>query len=149
MNEHGLLKATEATLAASEYVARKLNDYNISHLFLMRQLANLEKTPIAHLAGDAVLFHFRKIFKGQIVGNSGISIEHANRLIAENVVDAVAFGRDYIANPDLVERIRLGAPLNQQRPEGYYGDSAEGFTDYPELSDDGRNFYESDETREE
>jgi 2,4-dienoyl-CoA reductase-like NADH-dependent reductase (Old Yellow Enzyme family) len=47
-------------------------------------------------------------YKGQIVGNSGISIEQA-RLIAESVVDAVAFGRDYIANPDLVERIRLGA----------------------------------------
>jgi N-ethylmaleimide reductase len=83
MNEHGLLKATETTLAASEYVANKLNDYNISHLFVMQQLANLEKTPIAHMAGDAVLHHFRKIFKGQIVGNSGISIEQANRIIAD------------------------------------------------------------------
>ena len=133
MNEHGLLKATETTLEASEYVANKLNDYNISHLFLMQQLANLEKTPIAHMAGDAVLHHFRKVFKGQIDGNSGISIEQANRLIAENVVDAVAFGRDYIANPDLVERIRLGAALNEQHPEGFYGDSPEGFTDYPVL----------------
>ena len=133
MNEHGLLKATETTLETSEYVANKLNDYNISHLFLMQQLTNLEKTPIAHMAGDAVLHHFRKIFKGQIVGNSGISIEQANRLIAQNVVDAVAFGRDYIANPDLVERIRLGAALNEQRPEGFYGDSPEGFTDYPVL----------------
>ncbi len=134
MNEHGLLRATETTLEASEYVAKKLNDYNISHLNVMQQLTNIEKTPIAHMAGDAVLHHFRKIFKGQIVGNSGISIEQANRLIADNVVDAVAFGRDYIANPDLIERIRLGAPLNEQRPEGFYGDSAEGFTDYPVLS---------------
>ncbi len=138
MNEHGLLKATETTLEASEYVAKNLNDYNISHLFLMRQLTNLEKTPIAHVAGDALLHHFRKIFNGQIVGNSGISIEQANRLIAGNVVDAVAFGRDFIANPDLVERIRSGAPLNEQRPEGYYGDSPEGFTDYPTLSEKSR-----------
>jgi N-ethylmaleimide reductase len=134
MNEHGLLKATETTLEASEYVAKKLNDYNISHLFLMQQLTSLERTPIAHMAGDAVLHHFRKIFKGQIVGNSGISIEQANRLIAEKVVDAVAFGRDYIANPDLVERIRLGAPLNEQRPEFYYGDLPDGYTDYPVFS---------------
>ncbi len=134
MNEHGLLRATDTTLEASEYVAKKLNDYNISHLIVMQQLTNIEKTPIAHMAGAAVLHHFRKIFKGQIVGNSGISIKQANRLIAENVVDAVAFGRDYIANPDLVERIRLGAPLNEQRPEGFYGDSPEGFTDYPALS---------------
>jgi len=58
----------------------------------MQQLTNIEKTPIAPMAGDAVLHLFRKIFKGQIVGNSGISIEQANRLIAESVVDAVAFG---------------------------------------------------------
>jgi N-ethylmaleimide reductase len=112
-----------------------LNDYNVSHLFLMRQLTSLENTPIAHLAGDALLHHFRKIFKGQIIGNSGISIDNANRLIAENAVDAVAFGRDFIANPDLVDRIRLGAPPNEQRPEGYYGDSLEGFTDYPALAE--------------
>jgi N-ethylmaleimide reductase len=135
MNEHGLVKATETTLEASEYVAKKLNDYNISHLFVMQQLTSLENTPIAPMAGDAVLHHFRKIFKGQIVGNSGVSIEQANRLIADKVVDAVAFGRDYIANPDLVERIRLGAPLNAQRPEFFYGDSAEGFTDYSVLSE--------------
>src|SRR5271170_6236757 len=134
MNEHGLLRATDTTLEASEYVAKKLNDYNISHLIVMQQLTNIEKTPIAHMAGDAVLHHFRKIFKGKIVGNSGISIEQAHRLIAENVVDAVAFGRDYIANPDLVERIRLGAPLNEQRPDGFYGDSPEGYTDYPVLN---------------
>lgn len=134
MNEHGLLRATETTLEASEYVANKLNDYNISHLFLMQQLTNIEKTPIVHMAGDAVLHHFREIFKGQIVGNSGISIEQANRLIAESVVDAVAFGRDYIANPDLVERIRLGARLNEQRPEFFYGDTPDGFIDYPVWS---------------
>jgi N-ethylmaleimide reductase len=98
-------------------------------------LTSLEKTPIAHLAGDAVLHHFRKIFKGHIVGNSGISIAQASRLIAENVVDAVAFGRDFIANPDIVDRIRSGAPLNEPRPEGFYGDSPQGFTDYPVLSD--------------
>jgi len=135
MNEHGLLQSTQTTLEMSAYVAKKLNEYNISHLFLMRQLINLEKTPIAHMAGDAVLYHFRKIFKGQIIGNSGISIEQANRLIAENVVDAVAFGRDYIANPDLVERIRLNAPLNEQRSEHFYGDSSHGYTDYPVLQE--------------
>lgn len=46
----------------------------------------------------------------------------------------IAFGRDFIANPDLVERIRLGAPMNEQRPEGYYGESATGYTDYPFLN---------------
>jgi N-ethylmaleimide reductase len=48
--------------------------------------------------------------------------------------DLIAFGREYIANPDLVERIRLNAPLNEQRPEGYYGSSHVGYTDYPFLT---------------
>jgi N-ethylmaleimide reductase len=48
--------------------------------------------------------------------------------------DFVAFGREYIANPDLVERIRLHSPLNEQRPEGYYGATAFGDTDYPILT---------------
>jgi N-ethylmaleimide reductase len=50
------------------------------------------------------------------------------------VGDLIAFGREYIANPDLVERIRLNAPLNEQRPEGYYGSSHVGYTDYPSLT---------------
>jgi 2,4-dienoyl-CoA reductase-like NADH-dependent reductase (Old Yellow Enzyme family) len=48
--------------------------------------------------------------------------------------DLIACGRGYIANPDLVERIRLSAPLNEPRPEGYYGSSHVGYTDYPSLT---------------
>ena len=47
--------------------------------------------------------------------------------------DLIAFGRDYIANPDLAERIRLDAPLNEPRPEYFYGTTATGYTDYPPL----------------
>ena len=54
------------------------------------------------------------------------------RLRAQTLV--VAFGRPYIANPDLVERIASGAPLNQGRPEVYYGSSPIGYTDYPLLT---------------
>ena len=66
--------------------------------------------------------------------NVGITPAHANGLISAGLGDLVAFGREYIANPDLVERIRLHAPLNEQRPEGYYGETAFGYTDYPFLS---------------
>ena len=100
----------------------------------MRQMADLSKTPIAALAGDAVIHHFRKIYHGQMILNVGITPEHANDLISAGLGDFVAFGREYIANPDLVERIQLHAPLNEQRPEGYYGETAFGYTDYPFLS---------------
>jgi N-ethylmaleimide reductase len=46
----------------------------------------------------------------------------------------IAFGREYIANPDLLERIRTGSELNPQRPEGYYGATADGYTDYPTIN---------------
>jgi len=130
----GLFKAVESTLPTTEYVYERLNTYNLSHIFLMRQLADLSGTPIAALAGDAVIHHFRKIYHGQLILNVGISRDHANELVAAGLGDFVAFGREYIANPDLVERIRLRAPLNKQRPEGYYGATAFGYTDYPFLT---------------
>jgi N-ethylmaleimide reductase len=133
MNELGLFKAVESTLPTSEYVYEKLNAYNLSHVFLMRQLADLSGTPIAALAGDAVVHHFPKVYHGRLILNVGISREHATELIAAGLGDFVAFGREYIANPDLVERISLHAPLNEQRPEGYYGATAFGYTDYPFL----------------
>ena len=58
----------------------------------------------------------------------------AARLIAEGAGDLIAFGRDHIANPDLAERIRLNAPLNEPRPEYFYGSTVRGYTDYPPLS---------------
>jgi N-ethylmaleimide reductase len=57
----------------------------------------------------------------------------ATRLISEGAGDLIAFGRDYIANPDLAERIRLDAPLNDPRPEYFYGNTTTGYTDYPTL----------------
>ena len=49
--------------------------------------------------------------------------------------NAVAFGRQYIANPDLVERLKAGAALNTPDQNTFYGGGAEGYTDYPFLED--------------
>lgn len=75
----------------------------------------------------------RERFHGPIVGAGAYSVEKAEDLIAKGLIDAVAFGRDYIANPDLVERLQHKAELNPQRPESFYGGGAEGYTDYPSL----------------
>jgi N-ethylmaleimide reductase len=133
MNELGLFKATPSTIPTSEYVYERLNDYKLSHVYLMRQLADLSKTPIAALAGDGVIHHFRSRYHGTLILNVGIDRKHGAELVRQGLGDLIAFGRDYIANPDLVERIRLDAPLNEQRPEGYYGSSPVGYTDYPFL----------------
>ncbi|WP_130834941.1 alkene reductase [[Erwinia] mediterraneensis] len=75
----------------------------------------------------------RALFPGVIIGAGAYTVEKAQDLIARGLIDAVAFGRDFIANPDLVERLRQDAPLNEQRPESFYGGGAEGYTDYPTL----------------
>ncbi len=134
MNEVGVFKAVESTLTTCDYVYDRLNDYRLSHVLLMRQQADLTGTPIEALAGDAIVHYFRQRYSGTLIVNTGISPKHGNALVQEGAGDLIAFGREYIANPDLVERIRRGAPLNPQRPEGYYGSSPVGYTDYPFLA---------------
>jgi N-ethylmaleimide reductase len=134
MSEIGAFRATDETLGTSEYVYQKMAGYNLSHMLLMRQMADLTGSPIEHMSGDAVVHHFRRLYPGTLILNVGINAIHGAHLIAEGAGDLVAFGRDYIANPDLAERIRLDAPLNEPRPEYFYGSSAIGYTDYPALS---------------
>jgi N-ethylmaleimide reductase len=99
----------------------------------MRQQASLTGTPIEALEGDSVLHHFRALYSGSLILNVGLNARHGEELLQQGLGQLVAFGRDFIANPDLVERIRRGAALNEQRPEGYYGSSAAGYTDYATL----------------
>ena len=134
MSEVGAFRATDETLRTSEYVYRKIAAYKLSHMLLMRQNADLTGTPIGHMAGDAVVHHFRRLYPGTLILNVGINATHGARLIAEGAGDLVAFGRDYIANPDLADRICLNAPLNEPRPEYFYSSSATGYTDYPTLT---------------
>jgi N-ethylmaleimide reductase len=133
MNEVGAFRATDETLRTSEYVYRKLAGYKLSHILLMRQMADLTGTPIEHMSGDAVVHHFRHLYTGTLILNVGINAIHGARLISEGAGDLIAFGREYIANPDLAERIRQDASLNEPRPEYFYGSSAAGYTDYPTL----------------
>lgn len=82
---------------------------------------------------DAFREKVRALFPGVIIGAGAYTVKKADDLIARGLIDAVAFGRDFIANPDLVARLQQDAPLNPQRPESFYGGGAEGYTDYPTL----------------
>ena len=65
--------------------------------------------------------------------NNGLDKVLAEKALADGA-DLVAFGRPYIANPDMVERLRVGGPFNEGNHNSYYGGGAEGYTDYPALS---------------
>ena len=82
---------------------------------------------------DSLGPQLKQIFGGVYIANERFTREQANAWLAEGKADAVAFGIPYIANPDLVERLRRDAPLNEPRPELFYAPGAEGYTDYPSL----------------
>ena len=75
----------------------------------------------------------RKRFKGAYMANNGYDFELANKVLAANEADLIAFGKLFIANPDLVERLKRGAPLNEPDKATFYGGGAKGYTDYPVL----------------
>ncbi|RMD01129.1 N-ethylmaleimide reductase [Aquitalea palustris] len=83
---------------------------------------------------EAFRQEIRKRYPGVIIAAGGYSAEKAEKLIGEGYIDAVAFGRSYIANPDLVERLQAGAALNTPDASTFYGGDARGYTDYPTLN---------------
>jgi N-ethylmaleimide reductase len=75
----------------------------------------------------------RRHFQGPLILNSDYTVDSAQAALDSGVADAIAFGRPFIANPDLVERLRTGAPLNMWDAKTFYTQGAEGYTDYPVL----------------
>ena len=75
----------------------------------------------------------RAAFKGPLILNSDYDVAKAEAALASGLADAIAFGRPFIANPDLVERIRNGAEWAADNPQTWYSPGPEGYTDYPAL----------------
>jgi len=76
----------------------------------------------------------RKRFSGTYIANNGYDLTLANKVLAANEADLIAFGKLFISNPDLVERLKTGAPLNAPDKATFYGGGAKGYTDYPTLA---------------
>ena len=108
-------------------------------------VARLNETGIAFIhvvegatreARDYLPFDYaalRKAFKGAYIANNGFTRDLAIETIEAGEADAIAFGRLYIANPDLAERLERDAPLNTPDVATFYGGDAKGYTDYPAL----------------
>ena len=76
----------------------------------------------------------RRRFKGAYVGNNQYTLEMADEAVARGDVDLVSFGRPFIANPDLVERMRTGAPLADAPKPYWYGGGTVGYSDWPTMN---------------
>ncbi|KAF7836451.1 putative 12-oxophytodienoate reductase 11 [Senna tora] len=115
------------------YMVNALNKYGIlyCHMVEPRMKTVGEKVECPHS-----LVPMRKAFNGTFIVAGGYDREDGNKAIAENRADLVAFGRWFLANPDLPKRYELDAPLNKYNRETFYiSDPVLGYSDYPFLED--------------
>jgi N-ethylmaleimide reductase len=111
------------------HVVDELNRFNLAYLHVVEGATQGPR----EVPGGFDLQRLRRAFNGVYMANNGYDLEMAIRARAENLADIVAFGRLYIANPDLVERFETGAPLAKLDPATLYGGDAHGYTDYPAM----------------
>jgi len=110
--------------ALFEYAAARLSGYGLACL---------------HVVEESVLPDFdfealRRAFRGRYMVNGGYDLARAEAAIATGYADLVSFGAPFISNPDLVERLRRGAPLAKGDRASFYGGDERGYTDYPTLA---------------
>ena len=113
----------DSDLAATfGYVARELGKRGIAFLCARE-----------YVGPDSLGADLKTAFGGVYIANEQFTDATAQAALDAGTADAVAFGKPYIANPDLVERLRLDAPLNAVDPSTFYGGDGRGYVDYPTL----------------
>lgn len=128
-NMHGI-KVDEDTVSMFEFLIRRANGYGLAYVHLAEPfMPNQLEGAVGALAN--VARHFRPLCQAPLLINGGFDQARAEAWLAENWCDAVAFGRLFIANPDLPERFRHGAPLNAPDLETFYQGGEKGYVDYP------------------
>ena len=114
-----------------EYVVAQLNPLDLAFLDILRGTggASQEKWVPFDYA------RLRALYRGNLILNNAYDYASAQAALHAGEADAIAFGRLLLANPDLTERFRRGAPLNTPDYETFYSGEAKGYTDYPALAD--------------
>lgn len=113
-----------------EYIAEQLNALGIVYLHVVEGATGGPRD-VAPFDFDAL----RSRFKRTYLANNGYDLDLANTRLSQGKTDLVAFGRPFISNPDLVERLQRRATLSALDPNTLYGGGAAGYIDYPSLAD--------------
>ena len=111
--------------------AAELDRIGIGFLELREQkdFGNFGQTDVPRVSPE-----IRKVFSGPLILNQEYNLERAEADIASGLADGISFGRPFISNPDLVERLRLAAPIESDNYKTWYSAGPEGYTDYPVLA---------------
>jgi N-ethylmaleimide reductase len=114
------------------HVAEGLNRFPLAYLHVVEiDLSN----PTDFNGGlNPITQKLRGIYKGTYITNGGYDRDRAERVLERGDADLVSFGRLFLANPDLPERFKKGAPLNEPDEATFYGGDEKGYTDYPFVS---------------
>ena len=115
-------------IALYSHVLAQLDELEIAYLHLIqaRDGAGMEEAPVTN-------GRLRPLWRRPLILAGGFTGESADEVVRSGRADAVAFGRQFIANPDLPLRLMLGAPLNPYDRSTFYGGGAVGYTDYPAM----------------
>ncbi len=122
--------SSSAPQAQFDYLVDQLNALDIVYLHVVEGATGGPR--------DVAPFDFaalRQRFKKTYIANNGYDLDLATSRLAEDKADLIAFGRPFIGNPDLVERLRTGSPLSAFNPATLYGGGATGYIDYPTLAE--------------
>ncbi|MBR1172734.1 alkene reductase [Bradyrhizobium sp. KB893862 SZCCT0404] len=119
--------------AQFNYIVEKLDELGIAYLHVVEGATGGPR--------DIASFDFatlRQKFKNTYLANNGYDLNLATARLREGLADVFAFGRPFIANPDLVERLKTSAPLASFNPATLYGGGPAGYTDYPSIATSAR-----------
>lgn len=121
------------------YAVQKLNELPLAYLHLTERFESVRNpTAVPQLQQKAIFqpsvaAYFRPLYQGILIGNGGFQRDTACRAVESGTLDAVAFGKLFISNPDLPRRLAQDLPLQEADRATFYGGGAAGYTDYPSL----------------
>jgi N-ethylmaleimide reductase len=119
--------------ATFSYVAEALNTFGLAYLHIVEPRIRGNDT-VDTIAAPVATRQLRRVFKDPIIAAGGFDGASAEALVSAGDADLVAFGRHFIANPDLVDRLRNHRSLNAYDRSIFYGGNWRGYTDYPRYS---------------
>jgi N-ethylmaleimide reductase len=118
------------------HVVGALGRFGLAYLHLIEPRASgAGQREVDHKDVPSAAELFRPLWKGPLITAGNFKADTAEAIIAAGHADAVAFGRYFISNPDLPERIRRGAPFTPYNRQTFYGGDAHGYTDYPPMAE--------------
>ena len=127
---HGIFGTVldENTIPTFDYIIEKLNDYDLAYLHLSEPFNDVSEVKYAE---KEIAKRYRPVYRGTLMINTNFNRERGNKIIEDGLADLVAYGKPFISNPDLVERFKVNAPLNEWDESTFYVPGEKGYTDYP------------------